>query len=75
MRIITLLVARWQAARARRVAERELAALSPCELGDMGITRLGVSRLFEPRLVPDFAEPFEPLPHSSAVMTNQEALA
>ena len=27
MRIITLLVARWQAARARRVAERELAAL------------------------------------------------
>lgn len=75
MQIITLLGTRWQAARARRVAERELAGLSACELGDMGITLLDVSRLFEPRLTPDVVGPRKPLPQRSAVMTNQESLA
>jgi uncharacterized protein YjiS (DUF1127 family) len=44
----------WRAARKRHRAERELAALSARDLGDMGITRLDVSRLFEPRLALEF---------------------
>ena len=75
MRITTRLAAHWHAAQARRVAERELAALSTCELGDMGITRLDVSRLFEPRLAPNIVGPLKPPPQRSAVMTNQESLA
>ena len=41
MRINSLLsafAAYWQAAQVRHVAIRELAAMSACELGDMGIT-------------------------------------
>lgn len=89
MRIISLLAAfaaHWQAARVRRLATRELAAMSACELGDMGITRLDVSRLFEPHLVPDFrsrggaghvatAATFKPLPQRPAVMTSLESPA
>jgi len=88
MRIISLLrafAAYWQAARMRRVATREVAAMSVCELSDMGITRLDVSRLFEPRLVPEFrirgsagrvaaTTIFRPLPQGSAVMTSLESL-
>jgi uncharacterized protein YjiS (DUF1127 family) len=48
----TAFAACWQAARVRHVAIRELAAMSARELGDMGITRLDVSRLFEPHLMP-----------------------
>ena len=57
MRIISLLTAfaaHWHAVRVRRVATRELAAMSVCELSDMGTIRLDVSRLFEPRLMPEF---------------------
>ena len=86
MRMISLLTAfaaHWQAARVRRVATRELAAMSACELGDMGITRLDVSRLFEPRLVPEFqsrggvghvaaAATFKQMPQRPAVMTSLE---
>jgi 4-oxalocrotonate tautomerase len=52
--LLTEFAARRQAALVRRAATRELAAMSLCELSDMGITRLDVSRLFEPRLVPEF---------------------
>jgi len=86
MRMISLLTAfaaHWQAARVRRVARRELAAMSVCELSDMGITRLDVSRLFEPRLLPEFrsrggvgrvaaAGTFKPLLQRSTVMTSLE---
>jgi NADP-dependent 3-hydroxy acid dehydrogenase YdfG len=64
MRMISLLTAlaarlaaHRQAARVRRVATRELAAMSACELSDMGITRLDVSRLFEPRPMSGFQAP------------------
>jgi len=89
MRMISLLTAfaaHRQAARARRVATRELAAMSECELGDMGITRHDVSRLFEPCLAPEFRSRggvgrvaataiFKPLPQWSAVMASSELLA
>ena len=52
--LITAFAAHRQAARVRCVATRELAAMSRCELSDMGITRLDVSRLFESRPVPGF---------------------
>jgi uncharacterized protein YjiS (DUF1127 family) len=84
MRINSLLsafAAYWQAAQVRHVAIRELAAMSACELGDMGITPLDASRLFEPRLMPEFqsrggggrastATTFKPRPQRSAVMTS-----
>jgi uncharacterized protein YjiS (DUF1127 family) len=57
MRMISLIIAvcrSWQTAQVQRVAARELAAMSVCELSDIGITRLDVSRLFEPRLAPEF---------------------
>lgn len=80
---LTDFIAYWLAARARRVAARELAAMSACELGDMGITRLDASRLFEPRLMPEFRSrggvsttaTFRPRSQRSAVMTNLESLA
>jgi len=88
MRMISLLTAfaaHWQAARVRRLATRELAAMSPCELSDIGITRLDVSRLFEPSLLPEFrsrgsarriaaAGTFKPLPQRPAAMTSVETL-
>jgi uncharacterized protein YjiS (DUF1127 family) len=46
----------WRTARKRHQAERELAAMSARDLGDMGITRLDVSRLFEPSLAPEFQQ-------------------
>ena len=89
MRMINLLAAfavRRQAARLRRVAARELAAMSACELGDMGITRLDVSRLFEPGLAREFlargsaarvaAKPKpRPCPRYRAAMTSLELSA
>ncbi len=71
----------WRAARARQLAARELAAMSSCELGDMGITRLDAGRLFEPGLMAELrsrggvgrisnAAPFKPRPQWSAVMTS-----
>jgi uncharacterized protein YjiS (DUF1127 family) len=56
MRMISLITSvrrSWQAAQVQREAARELAAMSVCELSDIGITRLDVSRLFEPRLAPE----------------------
>jgi len=87
MRIISLVTAvcrSWQAAQAQRVAARELAAMSVCELGDIGITRLDVSRLFEPPLAPEFRSrggagrvapmaTFSPLPQGRG--TSLESLA
>jgi uncharacterized protein YjiS (DUF1127 family) len=83
--LITAFAARWQAARVRRVATRELAAMSAGELSDMGITRLDVSRLFESRLVREFrsrgdanrvaaAGKSKLLPQRSAVRTSLETL-
>ena len=37
--LLTAFAAYWRAARVRHVATRELAAMSACQLGDMGITR------------------------------------
>ena len=58
--------------------------MSARELSDMGITRLDVSSLFEPRLVPEFrsrrganrlatATTFKALPQRSADMTIMES--
>jgi uncharacterized protein YjiS (DUF1127 family) len=97
MRMISLLtalaahlVARRQAARMRHGTTRELAAMSACELSDMGITRLDVSRLFEPRPMPEFRVPefrsrrgagrvapaatFKTFPPRQATMTSLESL-
>jgi uncharacterized protein YjiS (DUF1127 family) len=88
MRMISLLAtfaARWQAARVRRVVTRGLAAMSACDLSDLGITRLDVSRLFEPSLLPEFrsrgggghvpaTETLKPLSQRPAVMTSLESL-
>jgi uncharacterized protein YjiS (DUF1127 family) len=84
--LLTAFVAHWQAARARRVATSELVAMSGCELGDIGITRLDVNRLFEPHLASEFrsrggvgrvaaATTFKPLSQRPAVMTSLEALS
>jgi uncharacterized protein YjiS (DUF1127 family) len=91
--LLTAFAAHWSAhwaahrhaARARRIATRELAAMFGSELGDMGITRLDVSRLFEPRLVAEFRSrgsaggvatttTFKSLPPRSAAMTSRERL-
>jgi uncharacterized protein YjiS (DUF1127 family) len=83
--LLTAFAADWQAARVQHVATRELAAMSACELGDMGLTRLDVSRLFEPRLTPEFRSrggvglvsttaTFKPRPQRSAVMTSLGSL-
>jgi uncharacterized protein YjiS (DUF1127 family) len=82
---LTAFAAHWQGARVRRVATRELAAMSVRELSDMGITRLDVCRLFEPRLVPEFrsrggagriaaAATFKPLPQGPAFRISLETL-
>ena len=84
--LLTAFAAYWRAARVRHVATRELAAMSACQLGDMGITRLNVSRLFEPRLMPEFrsrggvgrlstAATFKPRPQRAVVMTSLGSLA
>ena len=82
---LTTLTARWHAAWVRRVATRELAAMSACELSDMGITRFDMSGLFEPRLVPEFrsrggagdiaaAATFKPLTQGPAFRASLETL-
>ena len=82
---LTAFAARWRATRMRRIATRELAAMSMRELSDMGITRLDVSRLFEPHLVPEFRSRggaggvattaiFESLPQGPTAMTSLESL-
>jgi uncharacterized protein YjiS (DUF1127 family) len=84
--LLTAFAAYWQATRVRHVATRELAAMSACELGDVGITRLDVSRLFEPRLMQEFrsrgvvgrvwtAATFKPRSQRSVVMTSLGSLA
>ena len=85
MRMISLLTAlaarlaaHRQAARVRRVVTRELAAMSACELSDMGITRLDVSRLFEPRPMselrgPEFRSRWTPQ-HGSVASTPPRAI-
>jgi uncharacterized protein YjiS (DUF1127 family) len=84
--LLTTLAAHWQAARARHAATCELAAMSACELGDMGVTRLDISRLFEPRVAPELCSrggggrivptaAFKPLLQRSAVMTTMESRA
>ena len=89
--LATRLAAHWQAARVRRVTTRELTTMSACELSDMGITRLDVSRLFEPRAMSEpwgpelrscrgagrvaAVETFTTPPQRSAVMTNLEPSA
>ena len=45
--------ARLQAARARRVAAREMVAMSDREFADMGITRRDTIRVLDPAFVPD----------------------
>ena len=78
--LLTAVVAYCQVARARHVATGELAAMSACELRDIGITSLDVSRLFEPRLMPEFRSrgdvdrvsttaTFKPVPQWYAGMT------
>jgi uncharacterized protein YjiS (DUF1127 family) len=52
-RILAALGARLQAARARRAAISELAAMSDREFADMGITRCDVARVLDPEFVPD----------------------
>jgi uncharacterized protein YjiS (DUF1127 family) len=52
--IFSAVATSWRTARKRHQAERELAAMPARDLGDMGITRLDVSRLFEPGLAPEF---------------------
>ena len=47
-RIVAALGARLQAARARRAAMSELAAMSDREFADMGITRCDVARVLDP---------------------------
>lgn len=79
------LAARWRAARTRHLATRELAAMSVGELGDLGITRLDVSRVFEPRLASEFrsrgaarftiAAAFTSSPRPGVVRANLESLA
>lgn len=85
IKLLALFAARHRVARMRHRATRELAAMSAHELGDMGITRLDVSRLFEPRLVAEFrardggrvvaAAIVKPRPQGSAVMASLESLA
>jgi uncharacterized protein YjiS (DUF1127 family) len=84
--LLSSLAAHWKTARAHHAATRELAAMSACELGDIGITRLDVSRLFEPRLIADVharggggrvatAATFRPIPQSPAARTSPAVLA
>jgi uncharacterized protein YjiS (DUF1127 family) len=54
-RLVDGLHARLQAARARREAESELAAMSNIELADMSINRSDVTRVFDREFLHDYA--------------------
>jgi len=52
-RLAAFVGARVQAARARRRAAREMAAMSDREFADMSITRSDAARVLDPAFVPD----------------------
>ena len=54
LRPIQGLGVRWQTARARRAAGREVAAMSDRELADMGTSRSDLHRLFDPNAEYEF---------------------